>query len=93
MDKPSMQKKKIKAFTRFVSQHLKKLAIHIGLPESISTIWARHSFATKVIRSGNGYPFAQEALGHSIPQTTTAYFAGMEDKVKKEFAQKLMDFR
>lgn len=92
LDNPSIQKKKIQAFTRSVSQHLKKLAIQVGLPEGISTIWARHSFATGAVRQGQSMDFMREALGHTDQKTTLNYFAGFENEEKKELAKNLMNF-
>ena len=83
---------KIKNFTRFINQNLKKLAATIGLTNEISTYWARHSFATNSIRNGASMEYVMEALSHNNLKTTIGYFAGFEDKDKKEFASKLMDF-
>lgn len=89
---PIEQKIRINNFTRFVNQHLKILCKSIGLPEEISTYWARHSFATNSIRKGASIEFMQESLGHTNPNTTMSYFAGFDDESKREFAQQLMDF-
>lgn len=86
------QKRKIGNFIRFVNQHLKILCKKIGLPEDISTYWARHSFATNAIRKGASIEFIQETLGHGNPKTTMNYFAGFDDESKREFAKHLMEF-
>lgn len=83
---------KVKNFTRFINQNLKKLAKDQEITSEISTYWARHSFATNSIRSGASMEFVMEALNHSNMKTTVGYFAGFEDKDKKEFMQKLMKF-
>ena len=83
---------KIKNFTRFINQNLKKLAEREGLPNGISTYWARHSFATNMVRSGASMEFVMEALSHNNLKTTKNYFAGFEDETKKELINKLMDF-
>ncbi len=83
---------KIKNFTKFINQNLKKLAINEGITSDISTYWARHSFATNSIRNGASMEFVMEALSHNNMKTTVGYFAGFEDKDKKEFMQKLMNF-
>ncbi len=83
---------KINNFTKFINQNLKKLAINEGITSDISTYWARHSFATNSIRNGASMEFVMEALSHNNMKTTVGYFAGFEDKDKKEFMQKLMDF-
>lgn len=82
----------IKNFTIFINKNLKKLAITEGITDEISTYWARHSFATNSIRNGATMEFMMEALSHNNMKTTMGYFAGFEDKDKKEFMQKLMNF-
>ena len=92
VDDATGRQRKIQAFTRSINQHLKKLAIASHLPKEISSIWARHSFATLARRSGKTNAFVQESFGHTDEKITQSYFAGFEDSVKKEFAQTLMDF-
>lgn len=91
-DSTEEQRRKIQAFTRFVNQHIQKLAVNVGLPKDISTIWARHSFATTSIRNGNSMELTGEALGHTDKKMTQNYFAGFENKAKKELAKNLMNF-
>ena len=83
---------KIKNFTRFVNQNLKKLAEGAGLPTEISSYWARHSFATNAIRMGISMEMVSEAIGHSNIRTTQGYFAGFEEDSKQELAKLIMDF-
>ena len=82
----------IKGFTRFVNQHLKKLAKAEDLTEEISTYWARHTFSTLAVRNGASLEFISEALNHHDLKTTQGYMAGFDDQVKKDFSNKLMDF-
>jgi len=85
----SVQYFKTKSFTRKVNQHIKKLALANGLPEEISTYFARHTFATGLQRSGTSVAYIQEALGHSDIATTQKYMAGFEDEEKKDVADKM----
>jgi site-specific recombinase XerD len=71
---------------------MKKLCKSLNIDSAISTYWARHSFSTQAVRSGASLEFVQESLGHGNLKTTMAYFAGFEDKAKKEFADKIMSF-
>ncbi len=86
------QHKKIKNFTRYINDHIKRIAKANDLPNGISTYWARHSFATNSIRKGASMEFISEALNHSDLSVTKSYFAGFEDETKKDFANKLLDF-
>lgn len=81
--------KKIKNFTRFINQNVKKLAVKNGITEDISTYWARHSFSTNAIRNGATMEMVGEALGHGDSKTTQGYFAGFESKTQKDISEKL----
>jgi site-specific recombinase XerD len=86
------QYKKIKNFTRYINDHIKRVAKANDLPSDLSTYWARHSFATNSLRKGASMEFISEALNHSDLSVTKNYFAGFEDEAKKEFANSLLDF-
>jgi len=83
---PEKVHSRTKSFTRFINQHMKKLATTNGLRNDISSYFARHSFATRLIRKGKSIAFAQEALGHSSSKTTERYFAGFTNEAKRESA-------
>lgn len=84
--------KKIKNFTRFINQNLKILAQNNGITGEISTYWARHSFATSLIRSGKSMEIVTEAFGHNDQKTTQKYFAGFDDQTKKDISGQLLEF-
>ncbi len=86
------QYKKIKNFTRYINDHIKRIAKANDLPQDISTYWARHSFASNSLRKGASMEFISEALNHSDLSVTKHYFAGFEDEAKKEFAKNLINF-
>ena len=83
---------KRKTFITFSNKYLKQLAIANGLSDAISTYWARHTFATTAVRKNASLEFVSEALGHSDMKTTKNYFAGFEDKTKKEILDDITDF-
>jgi integrase/recombinase XerD len=84
--------KKSHNFTRFINQHLKKLARANELPEEISVYWARHSFATNAIRGGASLEQISQALNHHDLATTKGYFAGFEDDAMRALTENLMNF-
>lgn len=86
------QKKAIKNFTRYLNQHLKKLAKEIGINPNISTYWARHSFANFSQQNGVSREQLQEVLGHQNIQTTQAYLSGFTQQSKKQLAETAMSF-
>lgn len=82
----------VQLFTRFINQHIKKLAEAVGVDTDISTYWARHTFTTISIHNGATLEFIQDSLGHNNIATTMNYWKGFDDNVKKENADKLMEF-
>jgi len=93
---PGMDEKEIiktaQNFTRLTNQHLKKLAKNIGLPDAISTNWARHTFATLSVIGGAPLEFVGAALGHENTKTTQNYFAGFPSETRRQVSEGLMQF-
>lgn len=86
------QHKAIKNFIRYVNQHLKLLAISIGLPTEISSYWARHSFVTVAVQSGIPTQQISEALHGGNLKTTQNYIDSFPEHIKREHSKKTMEF-
>ena len=91
-DSAKDQHTQLQNFIRLVNQHFMNYAKSLGFTESISTYWARHSFATVAINSGASMEQAGEALGHSSMLTTQSYFKGFDTEKKKEIAKAIITF-
>lgn len=91
-DSVEMACKKTRNFTRYINQHFLKYAKSLEINEPVSTYWARHSFATRVINSGFSIELLGEMLSHSDIKTTQNYIAGFENEIKKDISNKLMEF-
>lgn len=89
---PLGKRNKIQNFTAYINDQIKKISKAAGLEHNITTYWARHSHATKIIRDGGSMEMVQENLGHSDLPTTQNYFAGFEDNTRKTISDKLMQF-
>lgn len=93
---PSMDQKKRfsrnKGFTKSANVHLKKIAKELEIDDGISSIWARHTHATTLKRSGILTPFIQEQLGHSNSAITERYLSTFEDDSREEASKILVDF-
>jgi len=83
----------IQQLTRVINDHMKTIAVALGIKAACTTYAARHSFATILQRSGASTEFISEALGHSNVKTTQNYLAGFEDDMKKETAKALTAFK
>jgi integrase/recombinase XerD len=82
----------VKNFTRFVNQHLKQLAADNGIPTEVSSGWARHSFASKALKSNLNLKSISDALGHSNTKTTETYLSGFTDDVRRKLADNILNF-
>lgn len=82
----------VQLFTRFINQHIKKLAKEIGITTEISTYYARHSYTTMAVQNGASLEYIQESLGHADIKTTMNYWGGFAENIKKEIGEKIMDF-
>jgi integrase/recombinase XerD len=83
--------KAVQNFVRFINQHVKNICKDAGITV-VSSYWARHSYATTAVRNGASMEYVGESLGHTNVKTTHGYFAGFEENVKRDIAEKLMDF-
>jgi integrase/recombinase XerD len=82
----------VKNFTRFVNQHLKQLAADNGIPIEVSSNWARHSWASKALKSNLNLKSISDALGHSNTKTTETYLSGFTDDVRRKLADNILNF-
>ena len=72
-----------KNFIRKINQHLKKVALELGISMDISSIWSRHSFATEMKKKKVSPYIIQEAFGHKDIKTTENYLSSLvEDDLR-----------
>lgn len=74
--------------------HLKTIAERLGFPESINDIssyFARHSYATSMLRNGVSVEKISQALGHQDIKTTQTYLGGFDRNDISEANDALLD--
>jgi len=76
---PQKERDKIQSLTRNTNKHLKNICNDLNFGFSITTGWARHSFATFLKRSGSTIEVIGEALGHTNVITTRNYLSSFDD--------------
>ena len=82
----------VKQVTKMTNKYIRIIASKVGIDKPISSYWARHSFATVLMRSHVGAEFIREQLGHKSLSTTENYLGSFEDDAKREIANKLLEF-
>jgi integrase/recombinase XerD len=73
-----------------INRSLKLIASKIGLPTSISTYFARHSYATIQMEHGAPTEYISQRLGHSNLETTRAYLSQFSEIKETEFEANLL---
>lgn len=78
----------LSAFGRRINDRLKVIGKDFSIKCTLST--ARHSAATKLLRSGSDKKFIQDALGHADFKTTENYLASFSSDYVKEMSNRLI---
>lgn len=89
---PEQERNQIQLLTHLINDHMKAIAKSLGMNKSVTTYYARHSFATILKNSGVSTEFISEALGHSSLVTTKNYLAGFEQEAIKKVTDVLVSF-
>ena len=82
---PEMARDSIKSFTKQVNKQLKKIGEHEDIQiHGLSSMVARHSFATILKNSGSPVAFIGEILGHTSTRTTETYLKSFESEQRNK---------
>ena len=87
------QRDTVKLITALINEHMKQIALQLGIDKPITTYYARHSFATVLRNSGASTEFISEALGHTSLQTTKSYLAGFDQNEIRKTTDVLTSFK
>jgi len=82
----------VQDLTYKVNRTMKVVRQAVGIPATITSYTARHSFASILKNSGVPVQFISESLGHSNVLTTAAYLDSLEDTARAEIAKNLTNF-
>lgn len=78
--------------SKTINKHMDRIRLELGFPFKVRTYEARHSFGSKLYKSGVSIDRIQEAMGHKNLKTTKAYLASIDIEERKTSQKKLMDF-
>ncbi|MFC4212144.1 tyrosine-type recombinase/integrase [Pedobacter lithocola] len=73
-----------------INRSLKEIAVKIGITKSISSYFARHSYATILMESGAPTIYISKKLGHSSMSTTEAYLSQFSKEKEEQFEANLL---
>ncbi len=89
---PAVELAKVKQLTKTINKYIGRIAKAVGIEQDVTTLAARHSFATVLKREGESIAYISESLGHSNLQTTENYLSSFTDEKRKEAAKKLTNW-
>lgn len=92
MDAEQMRKTG-KQLTKKINKYVKKIAIAEGINKTVTTYYARHSFATVLKRSGVQTEMISELLGHSSMSVTESYLDSFENEQIQDKTDSLIAFK
>ena len=81
----------VQSFNHTINQRLKVISTDLKFEKHITTIVARHSFATQLKRKGLPVALVGESLGHSSEKTTQNYLDSFKIDTLKHVANVLND--
>jgi integrase len=87
-DNPQLAMDRKKWFTKNFNQHLKMIAVAVGL-DNLTSYVARHSYATVLKRNNVNIAFISESLGHTSLNTTQIYLDSFEKEERAKNAKLL----
>jgi integrase/recombinase XerD len=88
---PEQERKKVQQATKATNIYLKRIAAAVGIEKNISSIVARHTWSTFMQRNNAPISMISDGLGHQDEKTTDNYLGGLDDNIKRSYAQLLAD--
>lgn len=79
---PEKEMADVQQFTKMVNKYLKLIVKEVGISKPVTSYFARHSFATVLLRGGVSTELISESLGHSSLKTTANYLGSFECKFR-----------
>lgn len=68
---------------------MNQIGAKLEIKEKLNTYVARHSFATRLLRSNAPLAMIKEKLGHKKIATTESYLGSFEKEVEDKYLDKL----
>ncbi len=88
-DTPERQKATIHQVIKMNNKYMNRIGQKLGIEEKLNTYEARHSFATKLMRSNAPLMMISQKLGHAQISTTENYLGSFEKETEDTFLDML----
>ena len=88
-DTPERQKAAIHQVIKMNNKYMNRIGEKLGIEEKLNSYEARHSFATKLMRSNAPLPMISQKLGHQRVATTESYLGSFEKETEDSFLDML----
>lgn len=82
--------KAVMAANNAVTRAVRDIAPSIGLPDNISTTWARHTFSTVMHQSNVPYAYTEMAMGHTLDGVAGNYIGSFTVEKSFEYNSNLL---
>ena len=76
--------------TKAVNNAIRQVATGIGINAPITSYWARHSWATQMMRSNAPAGFIKDGLGHTSLAMTTRYTDELDESSHRQYSANLI---
>ena len=90
---PEEIQNQVRLKVHIINEHVKAIALKVGINKKVTTYVARHSYATIMRNGGANEEFIGGTMGHTSPDTTRKYFASFEDGYHREAMKALTAFK
>ncbi len=86
---PEQQRAVTQNLVKFVNKYVNNICREVGIPFTVNSYHARHSFANVLKQSGAPIEFISESLGHSDLKTTDSYLKSFTKEYRGIWKNKL----
>jgi integrase/recombinase XerD len=83
--------RRIRQFIKTTNKYIKRVQEKLNINKPLTTMVARHSFATILLRKGASKEFLKEGLGHTYITTTENYTHGFDDSEREKWANAMLE--
>lgn len=86
-DMPTLEKQKaeIHQIIKITNKHMNAIGTKLGINDKLNSMNARHSFATRLMRSDAPLIMIKEKMGHKKISTTESYLGSFEKEVEDKY--------